>query len=89
MLFVLCAFAAVVPWLMGTLIGVWSRKRSSELELARATSDLRAAETEAVVAEERPAAVAPDSPSRWNASGTAAASPRPGSSRSNASCRRG
>ncbi|CAM5283133.1 sensor histidine kinase [Leifsonia shinshuensis] len=53
MLFVLCAFAAVIPWLIGTLIGVWSRKRSSEMELARATSDLRAAETEAVVAEER------------------------------------
>lgn len=27
MLFVLCAFAAVIAWLIGTLIGVWSRNR--------------------------------------------------------------
>ncbi|MGO4536679.1 sensor histidine kinase [Leifsonia sp. 2MCAF36] len=51
--FILCTGAAGLGWLAGTLIGTWRRKRTSELELERATSALRAAKTEVVVAEER------------------------------------
>lgn len=53
MFFVLCASAATIAWLIGTLIGVWIRKRTSELELERTTVELRAAETEAFVSGER------------------------------------
>lgn len=51
--FIVCAGAAGISWLIGALLGTWRRKRTSELELARATSALRAAETEVVVASER------------------------------------
>jgi len=53
MFFVLCGAAGLVAWLVGTLIEVWKRKRGNELELERATSKLRAAETELTVAGER------------------------------------
>jgi signal transduction histidine kinase len=52
-LFVLCGAAGTAAWLIGTLIGVWERKRRNELELARATSRLRAAESDLSVAAER------------------------------------
>ncbi|MFF2053079.1 sensor histidine kinase [Leifsonia sp. NPDC058194] len=51
--FVLCAAAGAVAWLIGTLIGVWGRKRDGEHELARATAELRVAESETIIAEER------------------------------------
>jgi signal transduction histidine kinase len=53
MFFVLCSAAGAVAWLVGTLIGVWGRKRDGEHELARATAELRLAETETIVATER------------------------------------
>lgn len=51
--FALCGAAGIVAWLIGTLIGVWERKRGNELELVQATGKLRAAETELSVAAER------------------------------------
>lgn len=51
--FIACVVAATVAWLIGTLIGVWMRKRESDRELTRATGKLREAETEALVADER------------------------------------
>ncbi|MDN4614887.1 histidine kinase [Leifsonia sp. F6_8S_P_1B] len=52
-LFVLCGSAGAVAWLVGTLIGVWTRTRAIERELSRTVDDLRAAETEAMVTAER------------------------------------
>jgi signal transduction histidine kinase len=53
MFFVLCSAAGAIAWLLGTLIGVWGRKRDGEHELARTTAELRLAETETIVAGER------------------------------------
>lgn len=51
--FVLCAVAGAGAWLIGTLIGVWTRSLQKEVDLERATSRLRAAESEALIAGER------------------------------------
>jgi signal transduction histidine kinase len=51
--FILCTAAGVVAWLIGTLIGMWGRSRDGELALARTTEELRAAETETIIAGER------------------------------------
>lgn len=51
--FVLCAAAGAISWLIGTLIGVWAQSHHREAELEQATSRLRVAEAEALVASER------------------------------------
>ncbi|WP_025156626.1 sensor histidine kinase [Leifsonia aquatica] len=53
MFFVLCAAAGAVAWVVGTLIGVWARKRDGDQELARTTFELRTAEVATTVAGER------------------------------------
>jgi signal transduction histidine kinase len=53
MFFVLCAAAGLGAWLIGTLIGTWSRYQDSERELARTSTELHHATTEALVAGER------------------------------------
>lgn len=53
LLFVLCAVAGAIAWLIGTLIGVWARSHRKEVELEQATSRLRVAEAEAVITDER------------------------------------
>lgn len=51
--FALLVAGGVVAWLIGTLVGVWGRKREGERELARATEELREVTTETIVAGER------------------------------------
>lgn len=51
--FIMCTAAGLIAWLLGTLVGVWTRGRQRDVELTRATSALRAAQTEALVAGER------------------------------------
>jgi signal transduction histidine kinase len=51
--FVLCAVAGAMAWLIGTLIGVWTRSLQKEVELEQATGRLRLAEAEALVSGER------------------------------------
>lgn len=51
--FVLCATAGACAWVVGTLIGVWTRTRTAERELAQTVGELRAAEAEAMVVGER------------------------------------
>ncbi|WP_348788663.1 histidine kinase [Leifsonia sp. NPDC080035] len=53
MFFVLCAAASAGAWLIGALIGAWTRNRDAQLELARTTAELQEATTEAIVAGER------------------------------------
>lgn len=53
LLFVLCATAGAIAWLIGTLIAVWVQSHRRESELEHATSQLRVAEAEALVASER------------------------------------
>lgn len=53
MFFLLCLAAGIIAWSVGTLLGVWERKRGNELALALATSKLRVAETDLSVAAER------------------------------------
>lgn len=53
LLFLLLIGAGAASWLIGTLVGVWSRKREGERELARATEELREVTTETIVAGER------------------------------------
>ena len=40
--FVLCAVAGAMAWLIGTLVGVWTRSLQKEVELEQATGRLRA-----------------------------------------------
>jgi len=53
MFFILCGAAGVVAWSVGVLIGMRATERESREQLERLSAELRVAEAEAVVAQER------------------------------------